>query len=73
MSFCPFPVNTKQKLPQTRFFSGFPFVHFYPGYLHIHPPSTTLAAIPHTVAKNAPGSVYRVFFTFTLRKYTLIV
>ena len=32
-----------------------------------------LAAIPHTVAKNAPGSVYRVFFTFTLRKYTLIV
>lgn len=33
----------------------------------------TLAPIPQTVARNAPASVYLVFFILTCKKYTLMV
>ena len=43
-----------------------------PGY-PIYEIRNTLAAVPAIVAVSAPARVYRVFFTFTDRKYTDMV
>lgn len=41
--------------------------------VYIAPASTALAASPANVANSAPVSVYLVFVTFAVIKYTLIV
>ena len=40
---------------------------------YIMPARTTLAAMPAKVLRSAPASVHRVFVTFAVRKYTLMV